>query len=54
MQNEKIDLIQCENNSSYDADLHVQLFPPRGGGNSGLVLVACSLCVPGPGGWSSG
>ena len=54
MQNEKIDLIQCENNSSYAAALHVQLFPPRGGGNSVLVLVACSLCVPGPGGWSSG
>ena len=41
MQNEKIDLIQCENNSSYTAALHVQLFPPWGGGNSGLVLVAC-------------
>ena len=37
MQNEKIDLIQCENNSSYTAALHVQLF---GGGNSVLVLVA--------------
>ena len=53
MQNEKIDLIQCENNSSYAAAaLHVQLFPPRGGGNSVLVLVAC-VC-PGLGGWSSG
>ena len=52
MQTEKIDLIQCENNSSYAAALHVQLFPPQGGGNSGLV--ACSLCVPGPGGRSSG
>ena len=41
MQNEKIDLIQCENNSSYTAALHVQLFPPQGGGNSVLVLVAC-------------
>ena len=49
MQNEKIDLIQCENNSRYTAALHVQLF---GGGNSGLVLVAC-VCQ-GRGGWSSG
>ena len=50
MQNEKIDLVQCEHNSSYAAALHVQLFPPQGGGNS--VLVAC-VCQ-GRGGWSSG
>ena len=42
MQNEKIDLIQCENNSSYAAALHVQLFPPRQ-----QCAGAGGLCVPG-------